>query len=292
MSEAWLEEEDEETSWRPSRKELRRLGVFVRPWMRLFTTTFVVLLFLFALELLGPWILKNFIDGPYRTRQEGGDVSQATWAIWVGAYALLLVINFALQIVQIILSARAGQGVVRDLRVHLFEHLLHLSPDYFERTQTGRLVTRISSDCENLSELFTTGVVTTVVDVLKIGGLLLACVLVSPTLSIVLLVASPLLVILALLFYGHARRAYRSVRGSLSRQTGWFAEATTGVRVTRLFGQEPLVHARYAELNRKTRQNWIRTVLLFGLFFAFLEFGSGSTQAILLWPASASIPEA
>lgn len=291
MSEAWLEHEDENTSWRPSRRELARLGQFVKPWWRLFAGTFAILLVLFAIEIIGPWLLKNFIDGPLRDRMDGRAVESGTWSLWIGAYVALLAINFVLQMIQVVLSTRAGQGVVRDLRVHLFQHLIFLSPDYFERTQTGRLVTRISSDCENLSELFTTGVVSTLVDVLKIGGLLIACWLVSPELSIVLLIASPLLLILAMVFYGHARRAYRAVRGSMSRQTGWFAEAITGVRVTRLFGRESLVHARYADLNAQTRRNWIRTVLLFGLFFAFLEFGSGTTQAILLWPASARIPE-
>lgn len=175
MSESWLEEEDEETTWRPSRKEFARLGDFVRPWWRYFAATFAILLVLFALEILGPWILKNFIDGPLRDQLDGIAVSTQTWALWVGAYVAILLVNFALQMTQIVVATRAGQGIVRDLRVHLFRHLLFLSPDYFERTQTGRLVTRIASDCENLSELFTTGVVSTLVDVLKIFGLLIAC---------------------------------------------------------------------------------------------------------------------
>ena len=288
---SWTPEEDDATRWRPTRKEWSRLATFVRGSWGLFGVSIGLLFVLFAIDIAGPWLLKNFIDGPLTTSLRGAAVPSSTWTFWIATYCGLLAVSFVLNAVQVILVTKAGQSVVRNLRIGLFSHLVFMSPDYFERTQTGRLVTRISSDCENLSELFTTGIVSTLVDLVKIVGLLVACLLVSPALSVVLLVAAPLLVVLAMVFYEQARRAYRAVRGNVSRLTGWFAEATTGVRVTRIFGREDLVYQRYAALNATTRKNWVRTIILFGLFFAFLELGSGATQAVLLWPASDRIPD-
>ncbi|MCA8972016.1 MAG: ABC transporter ATP-binding protein [Planctomycetes bacterium] len=291
MADAWMPEEDESTRWRPSRREWSRLAEFVSGSWRLFGASLAILTVLFGIDILGPWVLKHFIDGPLQVSMRGGVVETSTWTWWIGIYVSILAMSFVLNMLQIVIVTKAGQSVVRNLRIALFSHLLFMSPDYFERTQTGRLVTRISSDCENLSELFTTGVVSTLVDICKIIGLLVACFIVSPSLAVVLLFAAPLLVLLAMLFYDRARRAYRAVRGTVSRLTGWFAEATTGVRVTRIFGREDLVFSRYAALNARTRKNWVRTILLFGFFFGFLELGSGSTQAILLWPASDRIPD-
>lgn len=287
-----LEEEEERSlGLKLDREHARRLLGFVRPHLAGFVATFLVLLVLLALDLVGPWILREVVDGPISSHLAGNDLAPGDWLPWVIAYVAVLVLAFAGHFGQVMLSTAAGQRVVRDLRVGLFSHLLMLSPDYFERTQTGRLVTRISSDCENLSELFTTGVVTTLADLLKIIGLLVACLVVSPSLTLIVLCASPLLIVLALVFQRHARQSYRRVRGFMSRLTGWFAEAMQGVRVTRLFAREEFVAGRYLELNREVRRGWIRALILFGLFFAFVELATGATQAALLWPASNRIPQ-
>ena len=280
-----FEQEEQNTRISLDREHMRRLGEFVRPHWKGFAGTFGVLLVLVGLDLAGPWILREVIDGPYAATMSGETVDRSVWTTWIAAYCGVLALAFAGHFIQVILSTRAGQNVVRDLRVRLFDHLLHLSPNYFERVQTGRLVTRISSDCESLSELFATGVVNTLIDLLKLVFLLGACFLVSPRLTLIVLLASPILIGVTLLFYGRARRAYRRVRASNSRMTGNFAEAMSGMRVTRLFGQEDRVYERFAELNAKVRHRWIIVVALWGLFFAFVEIGSGATQAGILYSA-------
>lgn len=291
MTELLDEEEDRTVKLRMDGENAKRLLALVRPHLPLFVATFLVLLAVIALELAGPWLLREVIDGPIARRLGGETTAFSDFAPWLIAYLAVFGFSFLGHYWQVILATTAGQGVVRDLRVRLFGHLLHLSPDYYDRAKTGRLVTRIASDCESLSELFTTGVVTTIADLLKIVGLFAACFWVSPELTLTILLASPPLILVVVVFYGRARRAYRQVRKSIARTTGWFAEAMQGVRLTRMFAQEQRVFDRYADLSAETRSGWIRTVVLFGLFFAFVEVCTGMTQALLLWPAAEAIPK-
>ncbi len=272
---------------RLDRRHARRLLAFARPHLGLFVLSFLVLAALFGLDLLGPWLVRRLIDGPLRAALAGRPPEGL--ALLGGAFVLTAALKFAGNIQEIRLTTLAGQRVVLDLRAALFRHVLHLSPDYFDRTAVGRLVTRISSDCENLSELFTTGLVVTLVDLLKIAGFFGACLWISPRLTLLLLAASPVLIGVTVLFQRRAKAAYRDVRTRISTQTAWFAEAMQGVRITRLFGREDFVQARFDELNRSTRDGWLRTILLFGLFFSFVDFGTGTVQAGILWTAGPEI---
>jgi ATP-binding cassette subfamily B multidrug efflux pump len=102
---------------------------------------------------------------------------------------------------------------------------------------------------------------------------------------------SPVLFAATWIFQSKARTQYRKLRGDISRQTAWFAEAMQGMRVTRVFRREELVQERYDELNRKTLRGWLLTVVMFGLFFAIVDFGITGTRSTLLWPVSSEVPQ-
>ncbi|PIE23351.1 MAG: hypothetical protein CSA62_08115 [Planctomycetota bacterium] len=293
MSE-WFEEEEQQISRSLDREHSRRLWSFLQPHIGIFVRALLLLFAILALDLLGPWIVRMVIDGPVTELRASGESSlQAAWALtwpWLAAFLLLLAGLFGSHYGYLVLTTIGGQRVVRDLRVQLFEHVLRMSPDYFDRTRTGRLVTRIGSDCENLSELFTTGVIATIHDVLKLVLLLLALFWISVPLALWVLLWSPVLFLATWVFQSRARSQYRQLRGDISRQTAWFAEAMQGMRVTRVFRREELVQDKYDELNRKTLHGWLLTVVMFGLFFAIVDFGITGTRATLLWPVSGEIP--
>ena len=294
MSE-WFEEEEQQIRRSLDREHSRRLWSFLQPHIGIFVRALLLLVGILALDLLGPWIVRMVIDGPVTELRAADDTSlDAAWSLlwpWLLGFLFLIVALFLTHYGYLVLTTVGGQRVVRDLRVRLFEHVLRMSPDYFDRTRTGRLVTRIGSDCENLSELFTTGVVATIHDVLKLILLLVALFWISVPLALWVLVWSPVLFLATWVFQSRARAQYRRLRGNISRQTAWFAEAMQGMRVTRVFRREALVQEKYDELNKKTLHGWLMTVVMFGVFFAIVDFGITGTRATLLWPVSSEIPD-
>jgi ATP-binding cassette subfamily B multidrug efflux pump len=159
--------------------------------------------------------------------------------------------------------------VIRDLRRHLFDHLLSTSLAFHERHPAGKLTTRVTSDVENINELIATGVLQSVFDLLKIVGVLIVLFFLDVRLAWFTLASTPVVVVLSVLFRQNAQRAYRAVRGRLALQNAYTTELIGGVRTTRAFAREGATEARYAERNRDTAAAWRATVLHFSVFFSW-----------------------
>jgi ATP-binding cassette subfamily B protein len=268
---------------------LRRLWPFVRPYRRAFAGCLLLLGVTFALEVLGPFLLRLLIDGPL-ARAADGATPDATLIYLLGLGYLGISVTGALcNYGYTVLTAKNGQLVIRDVRTRLFAHLMRLSPRFFDRNPAGKLVTRVTSDVENLSELITTGVLQALFDVVKITGILAVLFCLDLRLAFYTIAATPVIVVLSLVFRRYARAAFRRVRGRLARQNGFTAELIGGVRATRVFGQHDNVQRHFEELNRGTRRGWQQTILYFALFFSVIDLALRWGQVGLLYVGGTGI---
>ena len=200
---------------------LKRLWPFVRPYRRGFLACLGILLVSFALELLGPLLLQLAIDGPMRSTDLPRDQRLRT-LLWCGlGFVGTTFAGAALGYVYGLVTAWNGQRVIRDLRRHLFDHLLSTSLAFHERHPAGKLTTRVTSDVENINELIATGVLQSVFDLLKIVGVLIALFFLDVRLAWFTLASTPVVVVLSVLFRQNAQRAYRAVRGRLALQNAY-----------------------------------------------------------------------
>ena len=268
---------------------LRRLWPFVRPYRRPFAVCLAILVVSFFTDIAGPYLLRLAIDGPVTAAVRGEQPPGGEVALLGAGYLLVTLLGIGLGYAFAMLTARAGQGVIRDVRVALFGHILRLGPRFFDRNAAGRLVTRVTSDVENLNELISTGVLQTAFDLMKIVGILAVLVWIDADLALIPVVATPILITISLLFRSRVRESFRRVRGRLGRQNAFTAEAVGGVRVTRIFGQEQLVEDHAAELKHRTRDAWIEAVWHFANFFASVDLALRLTQVGILWAGGAWI---
>lgn len=261
---------------------LRQLWPFVRPYRRGFAACLVILLVSFALELLGPKLLQLAIDGPMRSDAPRDE--RLRQLLWYGLGFLgTMLVGAVLGYVYGLLTAWNGQRVIRDVRRHLFDHLLSVSLAFHERNPAGKLTTRVTSDVENLNELIATGVLQSLFDLLKIAGVLVVLFFLDLDLALFTVATTPVVVVISVLFRRNAQRAYRAVRSRLALQNAYTTELIGGVRTTRAFGREAAVAARYAERNAHTAEAWRATVLHFSVFFALVDLALRATTVGLLW---------
>ncbi len=250
---------------------LRLLWPFVRPYRRAFLACVIMLVLSFLVELAGPYLIRLIIDGPAGDAlTEGSEDYSRVWWLGLGLFGSTFAGIF-LGYHYTMLTAKNGQRVIRDLRLRLFDHLLRLGPSFYDKNPSGRLVTRITSDVENLNELISTGVLQTLFDLLRIFGILGALFLIDLRLALYTLLVTPLVLGVSLLFRKYARAAYRRVRGCLGRLNAFFSEMIGGMRTVRAFGQEAAVLGHFSKLNRETQGAWRQTVLHFALFFAIVD---------------------
>jgi len=158
-----------------------------------------------------------------------------------------------------------------------------LDLSWFDRTPTGSLVTRVTGDIENLNELFTSGLIVLLFDLLKIVILIALLFGVSTPLALVVLCLTPVLIGVSLVFRGGARRAHRAVRAKLATTNGYLQEVLSGMRVVQVFRREDRVSRRFGEhLSSYLAANF-RAIFLFALFYPILSFVTVGMQGAILW---------
>ena len=275
----------------------RRLLALARPHWGLFATSFLVLAGLLALDVFGPWMWKHILDGPVteaaraRASDPNADVSALvrTFWTWVAAYAGIVVLSVLFRYLEVAQLNRTGQVVIADLREKLSRHLQRLDLAFFDQRPTGQLVTRVTTDVENLNEMFTSGLVVLLFDFVKVVFLLGVLFAIDLRLALVVLAGTPFLIGTSLVFRGGARRAHRAVRARLARLNGYLQEVLQGIRVVQVFRREERVSGRFAKLLEGYFDANRRTVFLFALFFPAIDFVVSSIQGSTLWAGGVSI---
>jgi len=274
-----------------------RLVRFARPHARLFAGSFLVLAALFSLDVMGPWMWRHVLDGPVqaaiaaRAADPSADVSphMSSFWFWIGAYLATVVGSIGLRYLEVAQLNRTGQVVIADLRTRLFRHIQSLDLSFFDRRPTGSLVTRVTSDVENLNEMFTSGIVVLLFDLLKVVALLALLFWLEWRLALVVLAGTPVLIGISLVFRGGARDAHRAVRARLSRLNGYLQEVLQGIRVVQVFRRERKVSLRFAEHLAHYLVANLRTIFLFALFFPAIDFAVTGVQASTLWVGGISL---
>ncbi len=150
--------------------------------------------------------------------------------------------------------ALTGQQVIHDLRATLFAHLLKLEAGFFDRTPVGRLMTRVLSDVEAVSEAFTSGIFAIVADVVTLVGVVAIMLWMDWRLALVTYAIVPVLFGVAGYLRIRARDAYREVRRRLARLNAFLQESIQGMSVIQLFGREEHERRQFERLNQDYRR--------------------------------------
>jgi ATP-binding cassette subfamily B protein len=212
----------------------RRFVRYIRPYRGRMGVALGLLFLSGAMELVGPYLTKVAIDDAI----PAGDTGLLLRV--VGAFLVVLVAEFAAGYVQTLIMTRAGQSIMRDLRVELFTHLQKMGLRYFDRNPVGRVVTRLTSDVETLNELLTSGLVTIIADVFTLVGITAVLFWMDARLALITYAVLPPLLLASFYFRRVARDGFRTTRERVGRLNGILQETFSGIEVVKLFGREAL----------------------------------------------------
>ena len=255
---------------------MRRLLRYLRPYRGAVALAVVLLLASAALQLLGPWITRLVLDHAIPQRD------LRLLAILTAALLGSILLAFAFEYAQTVLTAWIGQRVMYDLRREIFNHLQRLSLSFFDRNPVGRLMTRVTSDVEVLNELFSAGVVTVFGDVFTLFFIAGAMLLMDWRLALVTLSVMPLVFVVVFLFRARIREAYREIRIRLARINAYLQERLTGITVLRLFGREQDAAARFRRIDRDYLDAHLRSIRYYALFFPAMEVLGAVALALII----------
>lgn len=256
---------------------LRRLLGYLAAHKKLFA----VALLLYPLDALAvvlpPYLVRQILD----VAVPSGDARLVNWLAlaYVGALSLEFMSGFASQLAMSVL----GQRAMRSLRSDLFAHVQRLPPSYYDRTPVGRLVTRLTNDVESLGELFASGAVTVLADVVVLIAVVSMMFYLNVELTLVSFLVVPPLVGLALIFQRFARRAFNAIRKQLARINAFLSEHLSGMSIIQAFGQQARTQREFENLNLRFRNANRQAILFDSLLFSLVEAIGTCAVAAMIW---------
>jgi ATP-binding cassette subfamily B multidrug efflux pump len=255
---------------------MRRLSVYVRPYGWLVVAALCCLMLDGLVQLVGPLMTQRVID----VALPAHDLA----LVWRSALLLAgsLVVAFACQYGETMLTSLLGQRVMRDLRRDIFGHVQRLPVVFFDRNPVGRLVTRVTSDVEALNELFTAGVVAGLGDLFTLLAISVLMLVVDWRLALASFGVIPFVYWVSHVFRAKVRDSYRDVRTRLARINAYLQERITGMRVVQLFGREETEAKRFDELNRGHLQANLDSITYYALYFPAIEILTSIALASLI----------
>lgn len=230
-----------------------------------------------------PWLMQLGIDR-YITDatldSEARILGLSTTALW---YAVMVVLVFLLSFLQVLLLEYIGQWIMHSIRQDLFAHMLRLDLPFFNSNPTGRLVTRLTNDIQNMYEMFTSVMVTMFNDLLRLVGILVALFLMNARLALIMSLFVPVSLALTILFARIAREKFRAIRTQLAKINSFLSEAISGISILQLFGRQWRAITDFENLTQGYLQRTLSQIRLFGTFMPITEFLGSLAMAIILW---------
>ncbi|WP_020476372.1 cyanophycin metabolism-associated ABC transporter, partial [Zavarzinella formosa] len=229
---------------------LRLLG-FTRAHRRMFFLVFLLTLASTGAGLVPPYLTKPLLDDILIPRQSGKEVEFRWVYVYLGALVGAAALSWLLDWARAYVSARASERVAADLRQRTYAHLQTLSLDYFGSKRTGDLMSRISTDTNQLCNFLSSHLVDFASDVLMIVLTAVILILIDPWLALATLAPFPVIIWLTVRLRAKFFHGYQASNRAWADMLSVLADTIPGVRVVKAFAQEDREVERFAAQNQR-----------------------------------------
>jgi ATP-binding cassette, subfamily B, multidrug efflux pump len=260
-------------------EQLWRLLTYLKPYSKsLLPLSIITVIINTAVRLAIP-ILIGVYTLDKAIRQEDGNLLFTL----VGVIAGLYILNYIANILRIRWMNMLGQGVIYDLRKHLFSHVQWLSHRFFDQRSGGSILVRIMNDINSLQELFTNGVINLLMDMILLIGIIVILFTLSPELTLAVMVILPIMFFISTSLRKNIRRSWQVVRLKQAKLNSHLNESIQGIRVTQAFTQEKENMEYFDGVNTETFDSWQNATKKNAMFRPFVELTNAVGTAVLIW---------
>jgi ATP-binding cassette subfamily B protein len=244
----------------------------------------IVGMFLVALDavctLAGPLLVRYGLDN--------GVVKNSPRALWAATFLFLAITLFDWWVMwaEARVMGRTSERLLHALRIKVFAHLQRLGVDYYENEMAGRIMTRMTTDIDALSQLLQNGLVNALVNLVTFIGVGIALAFINPRLALVSAGILPPLLIATLWFRNQSSKAYEIARERMGAVNANLQEGLSGVRVSQAFVREERNQDNFEEIAGGYRDARVRAQRLVAVYFPFVDFLSDIAVCLVLGAGS------
>lgn len=255
----------------------RRLMVFTKPYRLVFYFVAFAAIVMSGLAILRPYLLTLAIDESIIPQQWD------SFMYYVIAMAVVLILEVVFQLAFIFYANWLGQSVIRDLRIKLFNRMIHFKMKYYDKSAVGRLTTRAVNDVETISSIFSEGLFMIISDLLKMVVIAVFMLTQSWRLSLIVFIILPFIIYATRVFQKAMKVAFEEVRNQVANLNSFVQERLMGMKIVQIFNREKTEYERFQEINKTHRKAWIRTVWYNSIFFPIAEMSGSVATGLIVW---------
>lgn len=256
---------------------VRRIWAFVRPYRRQAAISVAAVMVFTGTQLSIPLIIRYAIDHGMAP----GGVSGGVLAGIMALFAAVIAINFVASWVQEAVTGRMAENVLFDIRRRMFDHLQRVSLSFMDRTEVGRLMSRLQGDVNSMQEFLETSVLS-VGDLLLLVGIVAVMLWLDWQLGLLVLLVLPVLFVVRVLWLKRARAAFMAAHEANSITNGALAEAIHGVRAVQSMDRARLNTELYSALVRDNYNAHLRASRLTQIMVPIVDSLTGIAMAVVV----------
>ncbi len=254
-----------------------RLFAYTGPYRGKFFTLVLTIMLGAGLSPLQPLLIQYTIDHPIAE----GNYTLLAWCL--AAMVGLLILNAIISFYNTYAAGWLGQYIIRDIRLELYEKIIHLRLKFFDDTPIGRLVTRTISDIETLAEVFSSGFAAIAGDILQLVLIISVMFYTDWRLSLISLSTVPLMMMATYVFKEKVKSSFQVVRNAVANLNSFVQEHITGMSVVQIFNAEKHEMEKFDQINREHRDANIKSILYYSIYFPVAEVIAALGTGLVVW---------
>lgn len=245
----------------------KRMFTYVKPEIGWIILAFFLILVNIAIDVSLPLFLSKLTDN-----LQSVNISLKVILMIAIGYCLLGVVGQVFVYLESMILQRAGQKIVYNLRMEVFEHIENMSQDQFNQMPVGSLVTRAVSYTSSLSELFTTILVNLIKNILMIVGTYGIMFFISWKLSLSMLPFVAIVAVVSFFFRRIIHKIFTEERKNISDLNTFLNENLSGMKIIQIFNQETRKEKEFDKKNEQLRKTRYKVLVAFGIYRPLISF--------------------
>jgi ATP-binding cassette subfamily B protein len=260
----------------------RILGYATHYWHGVALAVFLSFIVI-ASSLLLPYLVRLGVDKYIINVEIPVSARFSGLAILAVIFAVAVVAGFAGNYFQVTVLEWTGQNIMHRMRQHIYTHMLGLDLEFFNENPSGKIVTRLTNDVQNMHEMFTSVIVTLFNDAMQIIGILVLLYWMNWRLALMMTLLRPVILVATLWFSRRARNVFREIRTNLAKINAYLQEAVSGISLIQMFQREKDTERSFVNLNQSYFASALQQIKIFGVFMPLLDILASTATAIIIW---------
>lgn len=266
---------------------LLRLFSYLKPYWYVVVLSFVLSLLTIGLNLANTYMTKPLTDMVFAPTDPTKIADHEHRFFLLNIFVLFLIgmhiLGTGLGTLRTYIMSWLGNKVILDLRTSAYEYLQRLSLSFYDRKETGRLMSRITYDTGNLQQFIVNGIQDFTIDVMMLTGMSIVLFVTNWKLAALTLLPLPLLTVGTIYFGQKMHMAYHKVWRRMSSISAILADTIPGVRVVKTFVAEQREINKFTNINNDFFKSSMNTAKLNTLYFPIMGFATFAGGIIIRW---------